>query len=181
MSSPLLRPPVQNLIFQLYGRPLHPELFEIAAECRIRHKGDTIIVRITSTGHVITWENEDVILTEVTADEQQPLPSKRLLLSDRLRNEQCRSMPCADGAHYQTSFQVETLEAEIFLHVHQELLSDGRRKGLLHRFPRETPFSLAPLGLVNVEASTHCLFLTCFHTFPEEHTIIKTQSLIEKK
>jgi len=37
------------------------------------------------------------------------------------------------------------------------------------------------LGFVTVEARPGCLFLSAFHTFPEEHTVVKTQSLIEKK
>jgi hypothetical protein len=37
------------------------------------------------------------------------------------------------------------------------------------------------LGFVSVEARAGCLFLSTFHTFPDEHTVVKTQSLIEKK
>ena len=41
--------------------------------------------------------------------------------------------------------------------------------------------ALSPLGLVTVEARAGCLFIGTFHTFPDEHTVVKTQSLIEKK
>ena len=35
--------------------------------------------------------------------------------------------------------------------------------------------------VVTVEARPGCLFVTSFHTFPGEHTVVKTQSLIEKR
>src|SRR4051812_22774384 len=105
MAVPLVRPPVSELIFQLYGRPLHPELFEILAHRRLHHEDYEVWVRITHTGHVISFENEDVHLTELTGAAGQPLPSKRRLLDYRLRQEHCASLACAHGIHYQTSFQ----------------------------------------------------------------------------
>ena len=40
---------------------------------------------------------------------------------------------------------------------------------------------MSTLGAIYLEAWDGCLALSTFHTFPGEHTIIKTQSLIEKK
>src|SRR5438445_9021854 len=82
-----LRPRVSDLVFQLYGRPLHPEFFDILVARKIQREDYELTVRITRTGHVITWENRDVVLTEVTAAADQLLPDKRRLLSYRLRGE----------------------------------------------------------------------------------------------
>jgi hypothetical protein len=79
------------------------------------------------------------------------------------------------------SFQVEVLPPEIFLHVHDEILVDGGKRGLLHNFRPNIRLALAPLGFVTVEARAGCLFLSSFHTFPDEFTVVKTQSLIECK
>jgi hypothetical protein len=177
----ILRPPVGELVFQLYGRPLHPELFDILAVRKIQHADYVLTVRITRTGHVISWENKDVFLTEVTAASAQDLPERRRLLHYRMRNEHCATLACAHGVHYQVSFQVEVLPPEIFLHVHEEIAADGRKRGLLHRFPAHNRLAVAPLGLICAEARPGCLFLSSFHTFPSEHTVVKTQSLIEKK
>jgi len=181
MAVPIVRPPVRDLIFQLYGRPLHPELFDILAQRRVRHEDYEVWVRITRTGHVLSFEDADVHLTEVTAAADQPLPAGRRLLSYRLRQEQCASLACAHGVHYQTSFQVEVLQPDLFLSVHDEILSDGSKRGLLSSFPSRHRLTVAPLGFVTVEARPGCLFVTSFHTFPGEHTVVKTQSLIEKK
>ena len=181
MAAPILRPSVCDLVFQLYGRPLHPELFEILAARTIRREDYELTVRITRTGHVITWQNSNVHLTEVTAAAQQSLPERRRLLDYRLRSEQNGRLHCAHGIHYQMSFQVEVMAPEIFLHVHEEIVADGCKRGLLHNFPPHNRLALAPLGFISAEARPGCLCLCTFHTFPTEYTVVKTQSLIEKK
>jgi hypothetical protein len=181
MNANLLRPRVSELVFQLYGRPLHPELFDILAYRKIQREEYELTVRITRTGHVISFENRDVYLTEVAAALEEPLPERRRLLSYRLRGEHSSTLPCAYGITYQTSFQVEVLPQEIFLHVHDEIVADGGKRGLLHNFQPNHRLSLAPLGFINAEARAGCLFLSSFHTFPEEYTVVKSQTLIEKK
>lgn len=174
------RPRVADLVFQLYGRPLHPELFEVLAARKIQREDYELTVQITSTGHVITWENPRVYLTEVTASAELPLPQARRLLGYRMRGEHSDSLCCAHGISYQMSFQIETLPQEIFLHVHDEILADGGKRGLLHNFQPNHRLSLAPLGFISVEGRLGCLSITTFHTFPDENTIVKSQSLIEK-
>jgi len=181
MSVSSLRPRVCDLIFRLYGRPLHPELFEILAYRKVEREDYEVTVRITRTGHVISWDNHDVHLTEVAAAADQPLPERRRLLNHRLRGEMSDSLPYAPRVGYQMSFQVEVLPPEIFLHVHDEILTDGGKRGLLYNFKPNVRLALAPLGFVTVEARPGCLFLSSFHTFPDEFTVVKTQSLIERK
>lgn len=181
MSVQILRPRVCDLVFQLHGRPLHPEFFDILAERKLRREDYELTVRITRTGHVLSWENRDVHLTEVAAAAGQDLPNKRRLLDYRLRGEQSGQLLCAAGINYQMSFQVETLPQEIFLHVHDEILADGGKRGLLYNFQPHHRLSLAPLGFIAIEGRPGCLCLSTFHTFPNEHTVVKTQSLIEKQ
>jgi hypothetical protein len=156
-------------------------LFDILAVRKLQREDYELTVRITRTGHVITWENRDVCLTEVTAAAEQDLSPRRRLLDYRLRHEHNGRLPCAHGVHYEMSFQVEVLSPEIFLHVHGEILADGEKRGLLHNFPSQNRLAVAPLGFVSADARPGCLCLSTFHTFPNEYTIVKTQSLIEKR
>ena len=152
MSVEIVRPRVGDLIFQLYGRPLHPELFDILTWCKVQREDYELTLRITRTGHVITWENEDVLLTEVAAAADQELPEKRRLLSYRLRGEHSGALLCAHGIKYQTTFQVEMLSPEIFLQVHDEILNDGEKWGLLHNFQADHRLIVAPLGMIAIES-----------------------------
>jgi hypothetical protein len=180
MGATPVRPPVADLVFQVYGRPLHPELFDILAVRQVRQADFELTVWVTRTGHVVSWENEDVYLTEVTAAADQELPERRKLLGYHIRNERCASLRCAHGIQYQASFQVEVLAPELFVNVHDEIVADGAKRGLLHHFPSRNRLALAPLGFVCAEFRPGCLFLSSFHTFPGENTVVKTQSLIEK-
>jgi hypothetical protein len=173
------RPRVGDLIFQLYDRVLHPELFDTLATRKVQREDYQVTLRITRTGHVITWENPGVCLTEVTGAEDDPLPERRRLLRYRVRGEQHGSVQRPGGISYQMSFQVETLPPEIFLHVHDEILADGAKRGFLHNFQPNHRLSLAPLGFVTLEGRSGCLVIHAFHTFPDEFTIVKSQSLIE--
>jgi hypothetical protein len=177
----LTRPAVSDLVFQVYGRPLHPEFFDILATRKVQREDYELTVWITRTGHVLTWDNANVCLTEVAAATDEPLPEQRRLRHWKLRGERSDVVGCAHGIRYQTTFQVEVLPREIFLHVHDEILLDGSKRGLLHNFRPHHRLSLAPLGLITVETQLGCLFVSTFHTFPDENTVVKSQSMIEKK
>ncbi|HEV3202913.1 MAG TPA: DUF2617 family protein [Gemmataceae bacterium] len=180
MGVQFIRPPVCDLVFQVYGKPLHPELFDILATRKVQREDYELVVRITRTGHVVSWQNRHVFLTEVAASEHS-ISEHRRLLHYRLRGEHTHCIRAGSNIHYQTSFQVEVLPPEIFLHIHDEILADGGKRGLLHNFQPHHRLALAPLGFVTVEGRAGCLFVTAFHTFPDEFTVVKTQSLIERR
>lgn len=179
MNATLTRPRVADLVFQLYGRPLHPELFDILTVRNVEREGYQLRIWITRTGHVITFENDDVLLTEV-ADADQRFSDQRRFLRYHMRGEHCGRFQCVNDIVYQTSFQVETLPEKFFLEMHEELISDGNKRGILHALQPTHRFALPPLGYVVVETRMDCLFYSTFHTFPEEYTIIKSQTLIER-
>ena len=49
MGVDIVRPSVCDLIFQLYGRPVHPELFDILAVRKLQHADYQLTVWITRT------------------------------------------------------------------------------------------------------------------------------------
>ena len=180
MNAYLVRPRVADLFFQLYGRSLHPELFDILAASRLERDGYQLAVQITRTGHFISWRQGDHCLTEA-ADAAADLAQTRRLLHYRLRGEHAATVRLPAGLTYQVNFQVESLSQEIFQHIHEEILADGGKRGLLHQFQVNHRFGLTPLGYVCVESRPGCLFWSAFHTFPDECTVIKSQTLLEMR
>ena len=51
----MVRPRVADLVFRLYSRPLHPELFDVLAVRTVERDGYTLSVRLTRTGHLLAW------------------------------------------------------------------------------------------------------------------------------
>jgi hypothetical protein len=80
---------------------------------------------------------------------------------------------------YQVSSQVELLQPEQYLHVHEDLAADGARKGMVFHCKSGNRLGLSPLGVVIVQTVPRGLSTSAFHTFPDELAVIKTQSLIE--
>ena len=174
-----VRPKVAELVFQLYGRVLHPELFEICATRSVSRGSYSAAISITEAGHLVTWRKDGLTLTEVATSLAQPLPQKRRLLSHRIAGERSDRMECRGGAAYQTCFQLETVEQEVFWSFQQELAVEGGRRGLLHRFEPAGRLALGALSWINVETRPRSLLVQAFHTFPDDLAIVKSQSLFE--
>jgi hypothetical protein len=178
MGVPLVRPRVADVVFRLYDRPLHPELFDAVAAKTVTRDGRRLTVRLTRTGHTLGWTDGRIHLEEVTATADQELPEAGVRLAHRFDGG-CRGRCEIAGVTYQTLAHVEILDPEQFVHLHAELVADGERKGLVYHCNRGNRVGLSPLGVVIVEALPRCLSVTAFHTFPDEFAVLKTQSLIE--
>jgi hypothetical protein len=174
-----VRPKVAELVFQLFGRPLHPELFEVQLSRVVQRGQYEAKVDITSTGHVVTWRYNGITLTEVATSAHHPLPQKRRLLSYRLKGERCDHVECRGGASYQTSFQLETVDPELFWTFHSELTHDGEKQGMLYTFGSSGRMALGALSYINIETRNRSLLVQAFHTFPDDYAIVKSQSLFE--
>lgn len=172
------RPKVAELTFQLYGRPLHPELFQTYRSRRVDRGKYQAQIDITSAGHVITWRHGGVTLTEVAAAAGNPLPKARRLLFHRLRGEH-HDLHRSRGVVYQMGFQLEIAEPEIFWGFQQELLQDGQRSGLLHTFDGGGRLALGAISCIHLETRDRSLLIQAFHTFPADLAIVKSQSLFE--
>lgn len=179
VQSQSVRPKVAELVFQLYGRSLHPELFDIR-ESRVVQRGEYgVKLDVTSAGHVITWRHKGLTLTEVAAHAEQPLVQKRRLMSYKLRGERRDRVECRGGATYQMNFQLETVDPELFWAFQTELTRDAEQRGLLYCFNSGNRVALGALSFIGVESRQRSVLVQAFHTFPDDYAIVKTQSLFE--
>ena len=133
-----VRPRIAELVFQLYGRSLHPELFEVHRTRQIERGGYVASVQITNAGHVVTWQYDGITLTEVAASAQHPLPQRRRLMSHRLKGTCTDQLECRGGVTYQVEFSLEPVERETFWTYQKELTQagDARRPVALLRAER---------------------------------------------
>lgn len=180
MMSTTSRPPVQRMSLQLFRRAVHPELYETFAERVVQRDDYTLTVRVTNTGHVLLWQTPTLTLTEVIAPVGMSLPQRGRVWRHPFEGERNDAFRASAGISYQMSAQVERLHHATFYVVHQDLLADSRKRGLVHVFATPDEQGLAPLGFVTADARPGCLVINSFHTFPADATILKTQTLIER-
>jgi hypothetical protein len=174
-----VRPKVAELSFQLFGRALHPELFEVHKTRTVQRGEFSARLDIKSAGHVITWRYRGLTLTEVAASAQHPLPERRRLLSYRLKGQRSDRVECRGGVVYHTNFQLEPVAPEVFWTFQEELSRDGERHGLMHCFDSSGRMALGAVSYIYPETRSRSLMIQSFHTFPDDCAIVKCQSVFE--
>lgn len=172
------RPKVSDLVFRLFDKPVHPELFDAVAVRQVDHASARLGVRLLPTGHVVEYQRLGVHVVECTTASDQPLPEGSKICHHALAGSR-RGRYIADGVRYEMGLQVEVLPVELFLKVHDEIVRDGSQRGLMRFFPADTRLGVSPVGLITIDPIRTGIAVATFHTFPAECTIIKTQSLIE--
>lgn len=172
-----VRPKIAELVFQLYGRSLHPELFVIHRSRKIDRANYEAVVQITSTGHVVCWKYAGLLLTEVSAGVHQPLPERRRLMSYTLHGEQSDQLECCGGATYKTTFSLDRVDPDVFEVVQQELRLGGAKQGLMHVFDASCRLGLGAMSYINTESRERSFLVQALHTFPDDYAIVKSQSV----
>ncbi len=179
MNVDFARPSVETLVFHVYGRSVHPELFRVHAEAECLLERYSAVIRICDAGHTVAFLHRGRILTEVAADGKQLLPTRKRLVDRRLRGCRDESIELETGLTYQTSYQMEKLDLEVFASVHEELMLDCHGADLSYQFPAASRLSPGPLSLVRTDVGPRSLLIHAFHTFPESSAVVRTQSLFE--
>ncbi len=174
-----VRPKVAELVFQLYGRSLHPELFEIYQSRTIERGDYQVTIQITSAGHLITWKYGDLLLTEVATSAHHPLPQKRRLMSYRLRGERQDQLQCRGGIEYEMSFSLEPTRPDKFLAYQQQLSLHATRGGMLQRFDASGRLDMGAMSYINVDSRDRILHVQAFHTFPDDCAVLRIQSFFQ--
>jgi Protein of unknown function DUF2617 len=170
---------VADLVFQVFGRALHPEWFAVRTHRRLSHTGWEADVRIIEGGHVIVWRSGSIRLTEVLSGPETLLPDPGLIFHSSVRRERSTSLRPGADCEYQVCFEAERIESEVFAHLCDELTLDATRGGLFHCFASANRLAPAPMSHLCFEARARGLSVQAFHTFPDEKAIVRTQSLFE--
>jgi hypothetical protein len=173
------RPKVNELSFQLFGRSLHPELFEVYRSQTIEHEKYVARIEITGSGHVVSWQHAGQWLTEVSCSAQHPLPQRRKLMGYRLRGQKNDRVECRGGVVYHVNFELEAVTPAVLQLFHQELAHEGEREGLFHSFASSGRMALGGQSFIHVETRKRGLLVKAFHTFPDDCAVVKSQSLFE--
>jgi hypothetical protein len=170
---------IADLSFRVLGRAPHPDWFATRAHRRVAQDGWQADVRIIDGGHAILWRAGDIRLAEVMAGASTPLPDSAVLFHAPVRHERATVLRPGEGVEYQTCFEVERNDPEVFAHLCDEMSLDAQRDRLFVR--SSGPNRLAPPSVSHVVFETRArgLLVHTFHSFPADRAIVRTQSLFE--
>jgi Protein of unknown function DUF2617 len=179
MSSGLGQSRVADLTFQVFGRCLHPDWFASRAHRRVALDGWMADVRIIDGGHAILWRSGEVQLAEILAGPSTLLPEPGLLFHSPVRRERAALLRPGKGIEYQSCFEVERIDPEVFDHLCDEMTLGTSRDRLFHRFSVANRMAQAAISHLAFESRAKGLLVHAFHSFPAERAIVRTQSLFE--
>ncbi len=172
---------VADLTFQLFSRSVHPDWFAVREHTRVGQEGWEADIRVIAGGHAVVFRSGEVRLTEVLAGPETLLPESGLLFHSPIRHERTTTLRPNASIEYQTCFEVERADPEVFAHLSDEMTLDATRGRLFHRFAPVNRMAPAPITHIRYEARVRGLTVHTFHTFPDERAIVRTQSLFEPK
>lgn len=181
MAVSFARPNVAELMFRVYSRSLHPELFQVHAQTQISQPDYNVTLQICDAGHLVSFSCGGEVFSEVTATRQHPLPEQRRMFARQFRGNCDEAFQLQPNLAYQVSFQLEHLEPEVFLNFNEELLVDCKSAELARSFQSSNRLAPGPLSLIKTDVWPKTLLIHAYHTFPENCAVVKTQSLFELK
>jgi hypothetical protein len=177
MDTPIQQQSLGELTFFLYQRPLHPELFNIYASRQFFQGDYEVIIWITGGAHVVSAFAQGQCMTELICPPDQLLPKRGLLDQFPFRGERSHQCSWSKGLSYMMNLQVESMSTNLYRSTHNDLLNLAKKRGMFVSFPQWAKSDLVPFSYLDYEARHDELQLHAFHAFPEQHTVLKTQSL----
>ena len=177
MDKPKTKLVVSDLYFSLYQRSLHPELFDIYARRELKTDKYELSIWATGCSHVVTVHSKDSSLSEVISVPGQPLPKRGLVKRFQFQGQNNHKFTLSRSLSYMTNFHVEKMSASLYRQSQTDLEHFSRSRGLFVKFP-EVRNNLVPFTYIDFEARRDELHVHTFHAYPDEMTIVKTQSLI---
>jgi hypothetical protein len=178
MDKPKTDIAIDELAFSLYQRSLHPELFDIYAKRELRTENYQASIWITGGSHVVSVHANDQILSEVISAPNQPLPKRGLVERFQFKGQKKHKCRLSRKMSYMTDFQVEKMSENLYRQSHIDLERFSRNRGIFIKFPERSVHGLTPFSYLDFEARRNELHIHTFHAYPEQVTIIKTQSLM---
>jgi hypothetical protein len=163
----------------LYDRPLHPELFRHYRDFRVAQGRYLADIWIVGLSHVVTLTLGQRTLTELLWVDSDLLPSRGGISRFRLTGERDQERRLPDGWCHLVSSQVETMDEPLYKSVHNDLLRHAARRGSFVAYDEWGDRDLLPFSYIDCEARDAEFHIYAFHAFPQERTLVKTQSIFE--
>jgi hypothetical protein len=171
-----IRPKVASLAFHVFGRSVHPELFQIHRTRFIERTNYKARIDLTSDGHIVQFNNHKVTTTEIASTINQKLPQRRRILGKKIIGKRTDGFEGRQGVSYTTEYELETVGADLFQMVQKNLAAEQSEYDLLQIFDAQGRLGLGAVSFIHVESRSKSLTVQCLHTFPDDEAIIKSFS-----
>lgn len=171
-----VRPKITEHNFNLFARSIHPELFEVCEARTYVRQNYELDLRITTDGHLICFRHANLILAEVSASSNHPLPSNGNLIQQPVERSAENSTRYLEQILYHSTVHFEEVDPKLFVSIQQQLDSRIECEGLVHRFLANGRVTFGALSYINVQSFSEHVLVRSLHTFPDTCAILKSES-----
>lgn len=168
-----------ELSFFLYRRALHPELFHIFLDKHIEYGNFQADIWVTGLGHLVTFQSNGVLVTELTAPPSELLTDRNLVTQFRFRGERDFQYRFNENVRYIFSSQIEDTTEHIFRTTYRDLARYAKQRGLYVPYTQWATNGLDPFSFIDYEMRLNELHIHAYHAFPGEWRFLRTQSIFE--
>ena len=172
-----VRPKVSELAFRVFGRSLHPELFDTFLSRTIVREQYRLKIDITSSGHLLTWHRNGLVFSEVACSSHQPLPSGHQLYGDLVGQPCEKQIAFQDSMEYSCKFQLDPATPSTFSMIQNELLKSIPCEGMLFQFQSSGRIEMGAISYINIQSRRNTIHIRAFHTFPDAYVVMKSESV----
>lgn len=164
----------------VFKRSIHPELYLTESRRAFAIRNWRVRVGLCLDGHVIEYRSKNLTLTEFVTTAGGSLPPSHRLLDESVVGTRHESIPVDSGTTIHLAVQSERLERGPFEKLQQEFAIDSRKARIAQTFHEGHGAQFKATSHIFVDALPNAVVSQCFHTFPGEESVIRTQFLIEQ-
>jgi hypothetical protein len=107
------------------------------------------------------------------------LPQRGLIERFRFRGPRSHKCTVSRGLNYMTDFQVDRMSPNLYRQSYIDLQRLAKKRGMFVKFPGLEVGGLQPFCYLDFEARKSELVVNSFAAYPDQVTMVKTQSLFD--
>lgn len=167
---------LHTLQLYLYGRALHPELFELKSRRVITHGAYELETWVLPRGHVLRFEHGNKCFTELVSEKESGLPDSPIETFYCAGERDFDKKFAADGVTYMTSVQTEQLNENLYASTYDELRDFAReQEASAYLWDEEGPC----LSMLDIQRYDQEIHVQAYHMIARGRIVLRTQTLFE--
>ncbi len=172
---------LQTFQLLLYRKALHPELFNLKARRSLKHADYELEAWVIPGGHVMRFQHNGFCASELVTDQDGGVPVDAAVTSFLCAGEhEFDHKFNAEGVHYMTSVQTETLSENLYAATYDEMQEFSKETGaLLHRWNEVD--GRRNMSMLDVQRLAKEVHAQSYHLMAHGGVVVRTQTIFEHR
>ncbi len=169
---------VQTFQTTIYGRALHPELFQLKGRRVIQHAGLELESWLMPGGHLLRLQSGTSCICELLTEHEKTVPEEGIVHAFLCVGEHDYEKPFeAAGVNYIHSIQTEVLSETLFDATMDEMrLHSKEEQSLVYEWTDQTGRCLSA---IDVQRHSRELHAQSYHLIATGGMVVRTQTIFE--